>query len=185
MRLVFVGPPGVGKGTQCRRLSEHLKIPHVSTGVMLRGLRHDSVLGSQVHEVIDRGSLAPDELVTKLLIARLADPDASSGYLLDGYPRTVRQAELLSEYLESVAQEIDAVIVLKAPVDLLLDRILKRAASEDRADDDRETVSRRLNVYRDQTAPVVGYYQDRGLIREVDATGSADEVFEAILAVVR
>lgn len=182
MRIVFIGPPGVGKGTQCSRLSRYLSIPHLSTGEMLRSTRSDSALGKVVASYIDAGRLAPDYMVMPIVTKRLAEPDCANGCLFDGFPRTVNQAEQLDEYLAEKGTRLDLALHLDAARDELLDRLLKRAETENRSDDTAETISERLKVFDSQTAPVLDYYRHRGILKRVDAMGSADQVFQRIQA---
>ncbi|MGB7327827.1 MAG: adenylate kinase [Rubripirellula sp.] len=181
MRIIFIGPPGAGKGTQCMRLAQHLKIPHFSTGEMLRATRNQSALGRVVASYIDGGRLAPDYLVMRLVKKRLAMPDCVGGCLFDGFPRTVDQARMLDEYLVEKNGKIDLVLNLVADQEELIGRLLKRSTLEDRVDENAETISARLRVFHTQTAPVLDYYAGRDLMRTVNAMQSPDQVFEAIL----
>lgn len=183
MRIVFIGPPGVGKGTQCKRLVEYLRIPHLSTGEMLREVkRQDTALSRWVSSYVDAGKLAPDHLVMRIVAQRLAAPDCESGCLFDGFPRTLVQAQLLDEHFTKVGRQLDLVIDLKADEEELVARILKRAQQEHRADDTYETIRARLHVFQTQTAPLLEYYQRRGLLCSIDGMKSADAVFEEIKA---
>lgn len=185
MRIVFIGPPGAGKGTQCRRLAEHFGIPHLSTGEMLRETPRDSPLGKIVASYIDGGRLAPDELVLPIITKRLAEPDCQSGCLLDGFPRTVNQAEQLDAYLLDQWVAIDIVLNLDVDSDELLRRLLNRAEIENRADDTEQTISARLDVFRTQTAPVLDHYMSRGVVAEIDGMQSPDDVFGDILTAIK
>lgn len=180
MRIVFIGPPGSGKGTQCSRLSQHLSVPHLSTGDMLRQTRDDSSLGKLVASFINTGRLAPDYLVMPIVTKRLAEPDCANGCLFDGFPRTVSQAEKLDEYLTEHGDRLDLVLNLVVDQSELVDRIMKRAETENRADDTPETVAARLQVFESQTAPVLNYYQVHGIIHRIDGMQSPDQVFEQI-----
>lgn len=182
MNIVLIGPPGVGKGTQSRRLSAALGIPHISTGDMLRAIANESGLADLGLANIDQGQLAPDQLVMRLVEGRLAQGDCDTGFLLDGFPRTVIQAEWLDVHLAESGERLATVVELVAPESELVARLVRRASQENRPDDTPETVQHRLRVFHSRTAPVIGYYAERGLVRRVDGLGSADEVFAEILA---
>lgn len=181
MRIVFIGPPGAGKGTQCRRLAQLLQIPHLSTGEMLRAAkRQPTALGRQIASFIDDGRLAPDYLVMRLLKKRLLQADVSSGYLLDGFPRTIPQAMQLDEFLAARGERLDVVLSLRCPSEVLLERLVRRSQVEDRLDDTPETIQQRLRVFKHQTAPLLDYYERQGNLRNVDGMQTPEQVFAEI-----
>ena len=182
MRLVLLGAPGSGKGTQATRLKEHLQVPHVSTGDLLRAeVKAGSPLGLQAKEVMARGELVSDDILLGMLEDRFSREDMANGFILDGYPRNLAQAAALDALLERIGQPMDAAIQLEVDNELLIDRLAGRAQAEGRADDNPESVRKRLQVYDEQTAPVIGYYRDAGKLGVVDGVGSLDEVFARIL----
>lgn len=185
MRIVFIGPPGAGKGTQCRRLAEWLGIPHLSTGEMLRATLGQSALGRVVASYINAGRLAPDYLVMRILVKRLAQPDCATGCLFDGFPRTINQAQLLDDHLATTDDRLDLVLDLQVRREELIGRMLKRAEIEQRQDDTAETIAARLRVFDTQTEPVLAYYQTRGIVRHVDGMATPDEVFSQIQSFVQ
>ncbi|MFN3193701.1 MAG: adenylate kinase [Aureliella sp.] len=184
MRVVFIGPPGAGKGTQCKRLVDWLGIPQLSTGQMLRDIRgQDSALARWVAKHLDVGELAPDHLVMRIVAQRLEEPDCEAGCLFDGFPRTLVQASLLEEYLEKRGQGLDFVLELAADEDELLRRLTERAAAEGRGDDNREAIAARLVIYREQTAVLLEHYRELGLLHSIDGMQNPDLVFEQIKSV--
>ncbi len=177
MRLVLLGPPGSGKGTQATRLKDKLGLAHISTGDMLRAeISAGSELGKQAKAVMDAGNLVSDEILLGMLESRLSQADVAKGFILDGYPRNVAQANALDALLAKIGQPLDAVVQLDVATDLLVQRIAGRAAEQGRADDNPESVRNRLNVYNEQTAPVVDFYAGRGTLVRVDGVGELDEV---------
>ncbi|MFJ3032920.1 adenylate kinase [Curtobacterium pusillum] len=182
-RLIIVGPPGAGKGTQAGRIAEAFGIPAVSTGDIFRkNVAEGTPLGVQAKAIMDAGDYVPDSLTNELVKSRLNEADAEGGFLLDGYPRTVGQVEYLDALLAEQGTGIDAVIQLVADQDELVGRLLKRAEEQGRSDDNEETIRRRQQVYMEQTAPIVAAYGERGLVVDVDGLGGIDEVGDRIQA---
>ncbi|WP_417734649.1 adenylate kinase [Rosistilla oblonga] len=186
MRIIFIGPPGAGKGTQCKQLVDHLSVPHLSTGDMLREIRGESSsLGKLVASYIDTGRLAPDFLVVRIVEEFLRREQCDSGCMFDGFPRTLLQAQLLGEQLASKNDRISMVLNLDVDEDALVQRLLKRAEIENRADDNAETIQQRLRVYHRQTSPLLDFYAQRGLVERIDGCQSPEAVFQQILDRVR
>ncbi len=184
MRIVLLGAPGSGKGTQAALLEQHLGLPHISTGVLLRtAVQEQTELGLQAAAIMDRGELVPDDVMLELIEQRLGRPDVDRGFLLDGYPRNLAQAESLDALLERLDQPVEEVIQIDIDPEQVIARIAKRAEQEDRSDDTEEVVRNRMRVYQEQTAPVAGYYAERGLLTRVLGDGSIEEVQQLILSV--
>ena len=182
MRLVLLGPPGSGKGTQAARLKDYLQVPHISTGDLLRAeVAAGSPLGMQAKEVMARGDFVSDEILLGRREDRFARPDTANGFILDGYPRNQVQADALGELLKKIGQPMDYAVQLEVPTDLLVERIAGRAAAEGRADDTPEVVRNRLDKYTSQTAPVIDYYRQHGQLTVVNGVGSLDEVFTRLV----
>lgn len=180
MLIVFIGPPGAGKGTQSRRLLEYLQIPHLSTGELLRAAKQTSPLGRLAAQYMDRGQLVPDPIVLSLVGEELDKPEFSRGCMFDGFPRTIQQAKSLDDSLRQRGTPLSMVIELKADENEIVSRMLRRAAMEKRADDTPETIGRRMEVYHRQTEPLLDYYRKQNLLTSIDAMGSPDEVFNMI-----
>jgi len=176
MRVVLLGAPGAGKGTQAEKLAEKLQIPHLSTGELFRhNISTGTKLGLEAKRYLDAGDLVPSELTNELVDDRLTEPDTADGFILDGYPRSVPQAQALHDMLERRGTQLDAVVEFRVPEDELLERLRSRG----RADDTDEVILNRMNVYRDETAPLLEYYRNE--LKTVDAVGTVDEVFARAL----
>ena len=191
MRIVLLGPPGAGKGTQAQRIIDKFSIPHLSTGDMLRTAVHAGTdIGRKAKEIMAEGKLVPDHLVVAAVIERIAQPDSKRGFVLDGFPRTIGQAVAFDELLHKDAVDLDRVVELMADEDILLDRIETRAQEAKarghtvRADDNHEALKVRLDAYNEQTAPLVEYYRAKGILRSIDGLQAVDavthDVFQAI-----
>jgi len=183
MRLVLLGAPGSGKNTQATRLREHLQVPHISTGDLLRAaVKAGTELGLQAKAVMESGGLVSDEIVLGMLEERLTAGDTGNGFVLDGYPRNLAQANALDALLARLGQPVDIAVQLDVDTELLIDRLAGRAEAEGRADDSPDAVRKRLGVYTEATAPVVDFYRNSGRLARVDGVGSMDEVFQRIIA---
>ena len=181
MRIVFIGPPGAGKGTQAERLVARYELAHLSTGDMLRAARDaQTEVGRKADQYMSKGELVPDEIILEIIAERLAEPDCQAGYLLDGFPRTIAQAEaLVDRMLAERNTPLDVVLELQVPEEELFQRLAGRG----RADDKPEVIRQRLVAYRQQTEPLLDYYGKAGLLKSVDGLGSVDEIFDRIKAV--
>ena len=181
-RLVLLGPPGAGKGTQAVRLAERLGVPAISTGDIFRAnIKGGTELGRTAQEYTARGALVPDSVTNAMVRDRLAEPDAAQGFLLDGYPRNVAQVAELDAVLADQGLTLDAAVEITADADVVVERLLKRAEIEGRADDTEPVIRHRLDVYAEQTAPISGVYAERGLLLQVDGIGDVDEVTGRLL----
>jgi adenylate kinase len=185
MRLILMGPPGAGKGTQAKVIADRLSIPAVSTGDIFRtNVSQQTQLGIEAKRYMDAGDYVPDEITNAMVRDRIAEADAVDGFLLDGYPRTVSQVEELDAMLAESGKQIDAVVVLTVDKDEVVGRLLRRARHEDRADDTEEVMRHRQDVYEQQTAPLLKVYDERGLLVEIDGMGPVEDVtsrvFEAL-----
>jgi adenylate kinase len=209
MRVVLLGPPGAGKGTQAKLLQEKFQGCQISTGDILRkAVAEQTPLGKEAASYIDRGTLVPDDVILNLVAERIQEADCANGFLLDGFPRTVAQADGLQQILKSLGQKLDGVLSVQVPQQVLVERLSGRRTCKDcgamyhvtfspskkngvcdhcagalyqRNDDSPETITTRLKVYENQTAPLVNYYRERGLLREIDGVGSVEEIHERVL----
>ena len=210
MNLIFLGPPGAGKGTQAKKLVSLLAIPQISTGDILRQKKEeDSPLGRQVRDIMASGKLVPDEVVVEIVKERLAKPDCEHGFILDGFPRTIPQAEALEKILEEIGKQIDAVVYVDVPDDELIKRISGRRVCENcgeeyhviykppkvdgicdkcggnliqREDDKEDVVKKRIEIYNESTAPLIEFYDKKGVLKRIDGLASMDDVFNSIKA---
>ena len=186
MRLIILGPPGAGKGTQAARVAQSLGIPAISTGDIFRdNIKNETALGLQVKQILASGAYVPDEITNAIVRDRLDQPDAVAGFLLDGYPRTQAQVSELDDMLSAAGTSLDAVLELTVDTDELVDRLVKRAETGGRSDDTEEVIRHRQKVYDDETAPLVAIYRERGLLRQVDGMGDIDAVAERVQAGLR
>jgi len=211
MNIVFLGPPGAGKGTQAKILIERYGIPQISTGDMLREHRAKGTeLGKKAQEYMDKGQLVPDEIILGMVKERLSQPDCQKGFILDGFPRTVAQAEALDKLLSEMGKKLDFALALIVPDDLLVERLTGRRTCKNcgmmyhikykppkvegkcdvcggelyqRPDDNEETVRNRLKVYHEQTAPLIEYYKKKGILREIDGSKSIEEITQQIISI--
>ena len=182
MRLLILGPPGAGKGTQAARIAEHLGIPAISTGDIFRAnIKNETPLGLQVKEILASGGYVSDDVTNAIVEDRLAQDDCARGFLLDGYPRTLAQVEALDGMLAAHGATLDHVLELTVDDDAVVARLLKRAESEGRADDTEQVIRERMAIYHRETKPLSDTYRERGLLVEVDGLGEVDEVTTRIL----
>jgi len=182
-RMVLLGPPGAGKGTQAARIGERLGIPAISTGDIFRAhVAGSTELGRRARAYMDKGEYVPDSVTNAMVADRLAEDDAASGFLLDGYPRTAAQVDALDDTLSERGEALDVVVEITADADVVVERLLGRAAEQGRADDTEPVIRRRLEVYAEATAPLAAIYEGRGLLLRVDGMGGIDEVTDRIMA---
>jgi adenylate kinase len=181
MRIILMGPPGAGKGTQATRVAEHFGIPAISTGDIFRAnVSNGTELGLKAKEYMDAGEYVPDEVTNMMVRNRIDEPDAEPGFLLDGYPRTLAQVEELDGMIKHTGHSLDAVVVLTVDGEELVQRLLQRAETDGRSDDTEDVIRRRQELYGEQTEPLIGVYRDRGKLVEVDGVGEVGEVTERI-----
>lgn len=179
MKLILFGPPGAGKGTQAEKIKNHYSIPHLSTGNIFRyNIKNETELGKKVKSILDAGELVPDGTVVDLVVDELQNEKYDNGYILDGFPRTIPQAEALDKFLSKNGTAIDLFLNLEVPEKELIDRILSRA--EGRSDDTPEKIKTRLDVYHKQTAPVLNHYKKQGKVQKIDGVGTIEEIFGRI-----
>jgi adenylate kinase len=184
MRIVLLGAPGSGKGTQATRMVERLGVPHISTGVLLRNAaKRGTTLGLKAKSLTDRGELVPDDIMTDMIEERLSRPDVANGFILDGYPRNLSQAKSLDSMLERLGQPANEAIQIDVDPEQIIKRLAGRANKEHRSDDATEVVRNRMRVYHEQTAPVIDYYEGRGMLTHVLGDGPVEVVLERILSV--
>ncbi|WP_416429946.1 adenylate kinase [Paenarthrobacter nicotinovorans] len=184
-RLIIMGPPGSGKGTQAEHLARHFGIPAISTGALFRAhVRDRTELGLEASAFMDKGEFVPDHVTTDMLKQRMEEPDAADGFLLDGYPRTVIQIGALDEMLAARGQPLEVVLALTAPDGELLARMLRRAQEQGRSDDTEDVIQRRLELYREETQPVLTAYTKRGILLTVEGTGERESITQAAIAAV-
>jgi adenylate kinase len=182
-RLLIVGPQGSGKGTQGVRIGDAYGVPVVSTGDVFRAnITEGTELGRRVQQIVEAGNLVPDELTSEIVRDRLAEDDAARGFLLDGYPRNLGQVSHLDEFLTDRGEELDAVIELDVPRAESIERLSLRAQQQGRTDDTAEVIAKRLDIYENETAPILGVYRERGIVDRIDGVGSLDEITERIFA---
>lgn len=186
MKLILVGPPGGGKGTQAKILTGNYSIPHISTGDMLRAaVTEGSELGKKAKEYMDQGELLPDELMIGILKDRILHDDCKNGFLLDGFPRTIPQGEALGEMLHELNTDIDYVVHIDVPDEELVKRLLKRAEIEGRSDDNEDTIKNRLKVYHELTKPLIDFYKGKGKLVDIDGIGTVEEITSRINSAIR
>ena len=183
MRLLIMGPPGVGKGTQAVGIAAHYGIPAISTGDIFRyNIKNQTPLGVKVKAIIDAGEYVPDDVTEEIVAARLAEPDCAGGFLLDGFPRTMHQVYFLDRYLAERGEGLDVVVSLHVQAEALVQRLLARAKLEGRADDNEDTIRRRMEVYAGATMPLIFHYESKGILVEIDGTGTIDDVQRRMFA---
>jgi adenylate kinase len=183
MNILLLGPQGSGKGTQAKRISAEYGIPHIATGDMLRSaIASDAPLGLQVKPILERGELVPDGLMIDLIRERLEEPDAAEGFVLDGFPRTMAQADALDSVLREIGRELTVVFALQVSDEICIERLLKRAREEQRTDDTPEAIRTRLELYHRETEPLIEHYRTLGVLISIHADGTPNEVFAEIQA---
>ena len=182
MNIILLGPPGAGKGTQAKKIAQHLRVPHISTGDMFRyHIKNDTQLGKTAKEYTNQGKLVPDEVTIAMVKERLGRSDVKGGFLLDGFPRSVPQARELGKILSALGTQLDHVVNIAVSDDQIRSRLLKRAQIEGRADDaDPKVIQNRIDTYKSQSEPCLTFYLPSGVVRDIDGIGTIDEVFARI-----
>jgi adenylate kinase len=181
MRLILMGPPGAGKGTQAKYVADHFGIPAISTGDIFRAnVSQGTELGVEADRFMKAGESVPDEITNQMVRNRIDEPDADPGFLLDGYPRTLAQVEELDGMIAHTGHRLDAVVVLTVDAEEVVQRLLQRAKTDGRADDTEEVIRRRQEIYQEETEPLIAVYQQRGLVHEIDGMGEVDQVTKRI-----
>jgi adenylate kinase len=179
--MILMGPPGAGKGTQAKVVADHFGVPAISTGDIFRSnVSRGTPLGKKAQEYMDAGEYVPDEVTNLMVRARIDEPDAEPGFLLDGYPRTVAQVEELDGMIRFTGHQLDAVVVLTVDAEAIVARLLHRAQVEGRTDDTEEVIRRRMEVYGEQTEPLIDVYRSRGIVHQIDGMGEVDDITKRI-----
>ena len=186
MRLIFLGPPGVGKGTQAKRICEHYNLIHLSTGVILRSeITEKTEIGEKAKAFIEAGELVPDDVLLGMMNNRLKKDDVQSGYLLDGFPRTIPQADGLNKIMDDLSHSLNFALSLTADADELVQRLINRGKESGRSDDTPDIIRQRQKIYWKQTAPLLDFYREKNLLKEVDGIGEISEITDRILEVLK
>ena len=181
MRLILMGPPGAGKGTQATYIADHFGVPAISTGDIFRAnVSQGTDLGVEAKRYMDAGEYVPDEITNQMVRNRIDEPDAEPGFLLDGYPRTLAQVEELDDMIAHTGHRLDAVVVLTVDSEEVVQRLMQRARTEGRADDTEDVIRRRQEIYLEETEPLIAVYRERGLVHDIDGMGEVDEVTKRI-----
>ena len=181
MKIIMLGAPGAGKGTQAKMIAAKYGVPHISTGDIFRAnIKNNTELGQKAKTYMDKGELVPDELVVDLIMDRFKEADCANGYVLDGFPRTIAQAEALKKMLAERGQDVSVMVDLEVPEDELMVRLIKRGKDSGRADDNEETIKKRLHVYHSQTAPLIDWYKNEKKYQHINGLGTMEGIFAEI-----